>query len=67
MKISEIKGDDISMIKVSLLKEYDEDNVMDMLLHADFSINDKGISVKYDNGMVDEFYYKVVLLHSSEL
>lgn len=64
--MSDIKKQDLIDIKNSLRYDYSEEEVDSMLLTASFNYFDGGIEITYLNGVKDKFYYKKVLVHSSE-
>lgn len=58
---------ELIQIKASLRTEYSEDDIKAMLKTAKLERTSWGVTVSYNNGAQDKFFYQQVLVHESEL
>lgn len=62
-----VSANDLIQIKTSLRSEYSEKDIEAMLKTARIERTPWGVTVSYDNGAQDKFFYTQSLVHESEL
>lgn len=62
-----VSSKDLIQIKASLRTEYSEKEIEKMMKNARIEREPWGVTVSYDNGAQDKFFYTQVLVHESEL